>query len=92
MPWYRWTDPAREGLETEIVMTSEVVRKLVTLPEKSAYDPAGPGIRFRIWAGYSGSLGATMTYTAGTNQKAYDGQCLKCHRDAGAVNGIGITK
>ena len=53
--------------------------------------PAGSGVRSRIWAGYSGSVGAPLTFTAGTNQKAYDGQCLKCHRD-GAGNGIGLTK
>jgi len=53
--------------------------------------PAGiiPGIRSRLWAGYSGSAGTTLTYTAGTPQKAYDGQCLKCHRD-GAGAGIGL--
>jgi len=50
------------------------------------------GVRSRLWSGYSGSVGATMTYTAGTNQKAYDGQCLKCHRDTGGTTGIGLTK
>jgi hypothetical protein len=60
------------------------------LPAKSVYDPTGPGARSRIWSGYSGGVGAVKTYTAGTNQKAYDGQCLKCHRD-GAGNGIGLT-
>jgi hypothetical protein len=64
------------------------------LPAKSVYDPTGPGIRSRIWAGYAGKVGAPLTYTAGTNQKAYDGQCLKCHRknDGTRDVGIGITK
>ena len=61
------------------------------LPAKSVYDPTGPGIRSRIWAGYSGKVGGALTVTAGTNQKAYDGQCVKCHRD-GAGDGIGLTK
>ena len=37
-----------------------------------------------------GGGGGLVTYTAGTTQKAYDGQCLKCHRD-GAGAGIGLT-
>ena len=49
------------------------------------------GVRSRIWAGISGSVGATMMVTPGTPEKAYDGQCLKCHRDL-AGNGIGLTK
>jgi hypothetical protein len=49
------------------------------------------GVRSRIWSGYSGSVGASRTVTAGSPEKAYDGQCLKCHRD-GAGNGIGLTK
>jgi len=48
------------------------------------------GVRSRLWAGYAASIDATKVVTAGTNQKAYDGQCLKCHRD-GAGNGIGLT-
>ena len=57
------------------------------LPAASAYDPS---VRSRIWMGYGAFVGAPLTYTAGTNQKAYDGQCLKCHRD-GAGNGIGLN-
>jgi len=49
------------------------------------------GVRSRIWSGYSGGVGATLTVTAGSPEKAFDGQCLKCHRD-GAGNGIGQTK
>lgn len=48
------------------------------------------GVRSRLWSGYAGSTVDTKVVTAGTNQKAYDGQCLKCHRD-GAGNGIGLT-
>jgi predicted CXXCH cytochrome family protein len=50
-------------------------------------------VRSRIWSGWSGSLTATktITTTAPAGQKAYDGQCLKCHRD-GAGAGIGLTE
>jgi hypothetical protein len=52
------------------------------------------GFRSRIWAGYAGQLGDALVYTAGTNEKAYDGQCLKCHRqfDGEATVGIGLTQ
>ena len=40
----------------------------------------GTGVRSRIWSGWSGSIIATKTVTDSTT-KAYDGQCLKCHRD-----------
>ena len=50
----------------------------------------GTGVRSRIWSGWSGSIIATKTVTDSTT-KAYDGQCLKCHRD-GAGEGIGLTK
>jgi len=50
------------------------------------------GIRSRLWAGYAGSVGATLTYTSGTPQKAYDGQCLKCHRASNGLSGIGLTQ
>jgi hypothetical protein len=49
------------------------------------------GSRARIWSGYAGAVGAPLVFTAGTSQKAYDGQCLKCHRD-GAGAGIGLTQ
>ena len=68
-------------------LTTDGVNPLPAQP----YDPntTANAPRSRIWAGYSGSMGTTLTYTAGTNQKAYDGQCLKCHR-SGAL-GIGLT-
>jgi len=50
----------------------------------------GTGVRSRIWSGWSGSTIDTKKVTDSTS-KAYDGQCLKCHRD-GAGNGIGLTK
>lgn len=50
----------------------------------------GTMVRSRIWSGWSGAVGAQRTVTTSTS-KAYDGQCLKCHRD-GAGNGIGLTK
>ena len=50
------------------------------------------GDRVRIWAGYAGSVDDTLTNFESnySNQKAFDGQCLKCHRD-GAGNGVGLT-
>jgi hypothetical protein len=50
----------------------------------------GTGVRSRIWSGWSGDMTATKKVTDSTT-KAYDGQCLKCHRD-GAGAGIGLTK
>ena len=50
----------------------------------------GTGVRSRIWSGWSGSILDGKTVTDSTS-KAYDGQCLKCHRD-GAGAGIGLTK
>jgi len=49
-------------------------------------------VRSRIWSGWSGALGANRIVTGSSpaGQKAFDGQCLKCHRD-GAGNGIGLT-
>jgi predicted CXXCH cytochrome family protein len=48
-------------------------------------------VRSRIWAGFAGSTAAPLAVTAGTPEKAFDGQCLKCHRD-GTGEGIGLTK
>jgi hypothetical protein len=50
-------------------------------------------VRARIWSGWSGALGANRIVTGSTpaGQKAFDGQCLKCHRD-GTGSGIGLTK
>jgi predicted CXXCH cytochrome family protein len=46
--------------------------------------------RAYLWMGYAGEKGAALT-AMGSGDKAFDGACLKCHRDNGAVNGIGIT-
>jgi hypothetical protein len=57
----------------------------------------GTMVRSRIWSGIGGSLGATQTVTSSTS-KAFDGQCLKCHRGAADLvsgeptQGIGITR
>jgi hypothetical protein len=51
----------------------------------------GTGVRSRIWSGWAGYAGATKTVTDATT-KAYDGQCLKCHRDTTNTEGIGLTK
>jgi hypothetical protein len=57
----------------------------------------GTMVRSRIWSGIGGFLGGTKTVTTSTS-KAYDGQCLKCHRGAAdsvsgeATQGIGITR
>ncbi len=47
--------------------------------------------RVRVWMGYAGAAGEAMRPVTSTAQKAYDGNCLKCHRDA-AGNGIGLTR
>ncbi|MEI8081919.1 MAG: cytochrome c3 family protein [Actinomycetes bacterium] len=56
-------------------------------------------VRSRIWSGYAANAGdqKTVTNTAdlANNQagaKAFDGQCLKCHRDSAGTAGIGLTK
>jgi len=51
----------------------------------------GTMVRSRIWSGWSGYVGAQRTVTSSTS-KAYDGQCLKCHRDSLNAEGIGLTK
>ena len=40
--------------------------------------------------GYAGKTGEALLPVTGTAQKAYDGNCLKCHRDAAGTAGIGI--
>jgi predicted CXXCH cytochrome family protein len=59
----------------------------------SADGTTGTGHRARIWSGWSGDVLAdkTVTFSTPTGQKAFDGQCLKCHRN-GAGAGIGLTK
>jgi len=47
--------------------------------------------RARIWSGYADDAQDALLPVTGTGQKAYDGNCLKCHRD-GSGNGIGLTR
>jgi len=57
-----------------------------------AYDGStGTMVRSRIWSGWAGYLGAQRTVTDAVS-KAYDGQCLKCHRNATNDAGIGLTQ
>ncbi len=51
----------------------------------------GTMVRSRIWSGWSGGIARRSRRSPSSTTKAYDGQCLKCHRD-GAGNGIGLTK
>lgn len=47
--------------------------------------------RAYLWMTYSSSVGASATPMTTTNQKSFDGACLKCHRSTGGTSGIGIT-
>ncbi len=53
-------------------------------------------VRSRIWSGWAGQLGDNRIVTGSSpaGQKAYDGQCLKCHRmfDGVETVGIGLTQ
>ncbi|MBF4508944.1 MAG: hypothetical protein ISP10_00485, partial [Aeromicrobium sp.] len=44
-----------------------------------------------LWMGIAEDAGAAKTGMTATTMKAYDGACLKCHRNAGSTSGIGIT-
>lgn len=48
--------------------------------------------RAYLWMGYASHLGSTLQPVASPEQKAYDGTCLKCHRDAANTAGIGLTR
>jgi len=50
----------------------------------------GPS-RAWLWMSWAGSVGATRQPVASEEQKAFDGNCLKCHRSAEATAGVGIT-
>ena len=55
----------------------------------------GGVVRARIWMGYGAFAGApltTVTNAGGNGEKAYDGNCLKCHRDTTNSLGVGLTK
>lgn len=50
----------------------------------------GTGRAF-LWMGWSGGAGQPLTAIADGNQKAYDGNCLKCHRNNAGDAGVGVT-
>jgi hypothetical protein len=67
-----------------------------TTNAKAANGSTGTMVRSRIWSGWSGGIDMGKTVTDSTT-KAYDGQCLKCHRGANSASGeptqgIGLTK
>ena len=47
--------------------------------------------RALLWMGWSGGAGATLTPITTENMKAYDGNCLKCHRTSVGDAGVGVT-
>jgi predicted CXXCH cytochrome family protein len=47
--------------------------------------------RAYLWMGIAEDAGAAKTGMTATTMKAYDGACLKCHRNAGSTSGVGIT-
>jgi len=51
------------------------------------YPVLGTG-RAYLWMGYAGSTIDTLTAVESSDMKAYDGTCLKCHRNG--TSGIGI--
>jgi hypothetical protein len=56
---------------------------------QTAYGATNLGTgRAYLWMGYAGSKGETLT-AVGAADKAFDGTCLKCHRDG--TSGIGLT-
>lgn len=52
---------------------------------------SGEATRAYLWMTVADSVTGAKTGMLATNNKAFDGACLKCHRD-GAGNGIGLTK
>lgn len=52
---------------------------------------SGEATRAYLWMTIADSLTGTRVGMTDTNMKAFDGACLKCHRD-GLGNGIGQTK
>jgi len=56
---------------------------------QTAYGASNLGTgRAYLWMGYGAEAGAPLT-AVGANDKAFDGTCLKCHRDG--TEGIGLT-
>ena len=48
------------------------------------------GLRAYLWMGWGGDITTPLNAVTETNMRAYDGTCLKCHRN-GAGSGIGLT-
>jgi len=46
--------------------------------------------RAYLWMTFAGSVGGSSAPMTDTNQKSFDGACLKCHRATGGGSGIGI--
>jgi len=44
-----------------------------------------------LWMGWAGSFGATLSAITTDPMRAFDGNCLKCHRSAAGVAGVGVT-
>ncbi|MBN2404085.1 MAG: hypothetical protein JXE06_00740 [Coriobacteriia bacterium] len=57
---------------------------------QTAYGATNLAGRAYLWMGYSGFVGDTLL-PVGVGDKAFDGTCLKCHRNATNDAGIGIT-
>lgn len=72
--------------------TDSLTRTGFTFPHSET--PAGASNlgagRAYLWMGYAGAKGDALTAMSTTDMKAYDGACLKCHRDTGSAAGIGI--
>lgn len=49
------------------------------------------GTRAFLWMGWSGGVGQTLTPITTNDMKAYDGNCLKCHRNNAGTAGVGLT-
>lgn len=49
------------------------------------------GTRAFLWMGFSGGAGQALTPITTNDMKAYDGNCLKCHRDNAGAAGVGVT-
>lgn len=47
--------------------------------------------RALLWMGWSGGAGATLTPITTEDMKAYDGNCLKCHRTSAGDAGVGVS-
>ena len=58
---------------------------------QTAYGATNLAGRAYLWMGYAGYAGATLT-SVGSGDKAFDGTCLKCHRNSTDDAGIGLSQ